>query len=490
MHISALPSEYGIGDFGQGAYQFADFLHDCGQSTWQILPLNPTSAGVHYSPYSSFSAFALNRLLISPDLLVKKGWLTSDELLPLNCLESKVAFEQVSSFKEDCFDRAFENFTRLGRFDAFEEFQSRHSWWLDDYALFKVLNACFPSHCWNEWPEAFRKRDEKALSDFKMRYRRTLLREKFIQFIAFEQWQELSSYCASKGITFFGDLPLYLNYHSVEVWSQKELFKLDPEGRMISVAGVPPDYFSEEGQLWGNPLYNWKKLEEDDFSFWMKRLKHNLELFGALRIDHFRGLVACWEVPATEKTAIRGEWVKVPVEKFMDRLYEECGEVSIIAEDLGVITDDVKAIMKKYQLPGMKVLLFAFFNENADNPYLPYNIPYNSIVYTGTHDNNTILGWYNEEASEKEIELFVKYSDSSLKKDNLHWDMISMAMATEAKLVIVPIQDVLGLDEKSRFNIPGVAEGNWLWRMPKDLLTGTVKNQLTEMTQKHQRWPK
>lgn len=485
LHVTALPSPYGIGDLGPGAYEFVDFLEGAGQKNWQILPLNPTSPVMGHSPYSSFSSKALNPLIISPDLLIEKGIVRRNEVLELPIQQESAEFAAAASMKDSMFSRAFDVYMAGEKRREFEEFCEKHREWLDDHALFKVLDSCFPWRIWTLWPEPLRDRVPSAIAEFSKRHERVLLREKFIQFLAFDQWNALRRYANSKGVALIGDLPLYPSQHSVDVWSARRLFKLDAKGEPTHVAGVPPDYFCEDGQLWGNPVYDWEKHEKDGFAWWTSRIRHNLELCDWLRVDHFRGFVAYWEVPASEKSAKNGQWVQVPFDKFFAALRREAGRPNLIAEDLGIITDAVRDAMKRQELPGMKVMIFAFHNEEPNNPYLPYNIAYNSVVYTGTHDNNTVKGWFDNEATAKEKELFKKYARTGVPAGQ-NWDMIRLAMSTSARLVIIPIQDVLGLGEEARFNVPGTAEGNWGWRLVwKD--RNRVKSELRGVTREYGR---
>lgn len=484
LHVTALPSPYGIGDFGQGAYEFIDFLAASGQRYWQILPLNPVSSIMGYSPYSSFAARAINPMLASPDLLAREGLIGKEELLGLPVDPSRADFPMAEVLKERMFDRAFAVFEESGRRVELEAFCEVHKAWIEDYALFKVLDGCFPGCTWNQWPAPLRDRDPSALAAFAKRYARVIAREKFVQFLAWRQWEALRLHARKKGVSIIGDLPLYVSHHSVDVWSARELFRLDREGRPTHVAGVPPDYFCEDGQLWGNPVYDWRRHEKQRFSWWVERVRANLSLFDLLRVDHFRGLVAYWEVPAGEATAKSGTWVPVPVDAFLGALRRELGEIPVIAEDLGVISDDVREVMTRYGLPGMKVLIFAFHNEKDDNPYLPPHIKEESVVYTGTHDNNTAQGWFEEEASDEEKRLFRKYAKLEEDPEEPHWELIRLAMETAGRLVIMPVQDVLGLGSESRFNTPGVATGNWAWRLEPGALDAGVLRRLSALTAK------
>lgn len=485
MHISSLPSPYGIGDLGPGAYAFADFLVETRQCLWQILPLNPTSTSHGNSPYSSFSAFAGNPLFISPDLLFTEDLISMSDLDELPSFpDDKVNYEAVTEHKNKILGRAFERYMEnIGRDYEFERFCVENELWLDDYALFISLKDHFNGIAWCDWPEDIRDRCEDAVREWSERLKERILKEKFLQYLFFKQWHLLKNYCNERNIKIIGDLPIYVCYDSCDVWTNPCVFKLNGEKRPDFVSGVPPDYFSETGQLWGTPVYSWSALKEDGYTWWIKRIGHNLKLFDTLRLDHFRGFVAYWEVPAHETTAMNGRWVDAPVYDFFDTLVRHFPSLPFIAEDLGVITPDVREVMNTYEFPGMKLLIFAFGEDMPANPYIPHNITKNSVVYTGTHDNNTIKGWFSGEASHDDKIRVFKYMGKILDEERSHLDFIRHAMMSVANTSIIPMQDILGLGEEGRMNTPSVCDGNWRWRLRHKDITLSIKKELTEMTE-------
>ena len=488
LHITSLPSQYGIGDLGPCAYKFVDFLHETKQSYWQILPMNPTDPFYDNSPYHSISAFALNPLFISFDLLVKEGFLESSDLEPVPhfpCVE--VDFLQVIDYKKKRFHLAFERFMKKKNRYEFNKFCNEHSPWLDDFALFTVLKAESGGKAWIDWPQELRDRQPEALSRARENLQTSIEKVKFLQYILIQQWLSLKRYCNQKGIHIIGDIPIYIDYDSVDLWAHQEIFKLDENKRPYVVAGVPPDYFSETGQLWGNPLYRWDTLKANGFDWWVKRVIHNLQLFDIIRIDHFRGLVAYWEIPATEKTAINGKWIEAPAIDFFNTLINIDPFLPIIAEDLGLITPDVREIIKKFEFPGMKVLLFAFGEDIATNPYIPHNVEKNSIIYTGTHDNNTVKGWFEIEATHANKKRFFDYIGREVSAESLPSEMIRLAMMSIANTAIIPLQDILGLGAESRMNIPATNKGNWRWRYSTEQLHNLHAEKLLKMTEMYGR---
>jgi len=486
LQVTSLPSSYGIGDLGDGAYQFADFLAEAGQSFWQILPLSPTLAIHRHSPYSSFSAFAGNPLLISPEYLCRDGLLTRAELEAAPTFSTnRVDYEKAAAFKEQLFAVAFERFRsrgrgRVGSWIAFCEQQAS---WLEDYALFAVLKRELPQGTWHSWPPELRDRKPGTLNKIRKKLTIPIAREKFLQYVFCRQWFFLKEYCHQKRIHLIGDLPIYMAYDSADVWVHPELFALAEDKKPLAVGGVPPDLFSKTGQLWGNPVYRWDVLKETGYSWWIDRLRQGFQNYDFLRIDHFRGLVAYWEVPAGEKTAVNGQWKKVPAEDFFRQLYKTFPCLPILAEDLGTTSPDVREIMSRYEIPGMRPLLFAFGELLPDHPCAPHNIPRNTIVYTGTHDLNTVRGWFNKEATPPDKERLFRYLGHRVRASGVHWAMIRLAMMSVAQLVVVPLQDILGLDEKSRMNRPGTVRGNWQWRFLPEHLTPAIHQQLREMTE-------
>jgi 4-alpha-glucanotransferase len=482
LHLTSLPSPYGIGDMGPWAYRFVDFLAETRQGFWQILPLNPTPTYTN-SPYQGSSAFAGNPLLISPELLVQESLVEEREAKAAQELHSEyVDYGAVRSAKEALFRLAYKRFRQKGDRRDYEAFCQSQIHWLDDHALFMVLKSRFQGKSWNEWPEELRGRHSKDLRSVQEDMAEEFEMERFLQFIFFRQWTALKEYCLRKGIQLIGDIPIYVHYDSTDVWTHQEIFKLDESGRPYVISGVPPDYFSETGQLWGNPIYRWDVLREKGYDWWVRRLQHNLTLTDIVRVDHFRGLVAYWEVPATESTAIIGKWVEVPVEDFFTQLLKRFPYLPIIAEDLGTITPDVREIIHRFDLPGMKVLLFAFGDDLATNPYVPHNVVRNSVIYTGTHDNNTARGWFEREAGPEVKERLFAYLGRQISVDEVHWELTRLAMMSVANLAIIPMQDVLGLGEEARMNRPAGGTRNWEWRLQPEQLTPEIAEKLRQMT--------
>ncbi len=489
LHITSLSSDFGIGDLGAAAYNFADFLAHSGQTVWQLLPLNPTSIVCGNSPYCSFSAFAGNPLLIAPDLLVKDGYISWDDLSRAPSFDStRVEYDKVADFKNRVLGVAYGKFRDMPQAqDGYEEFVKANAHWLDDYALFMSLKEHFPGVFWNEWPREIRDRTQPALDEWRQRLAEGVGREKFYQFLFFRQWSRLKEYCNQRHIRIIGDLPIYVSFDSSDVWTNPEYFKLDGDKNPAFVSGVPPDYFSETGQLWGNPVYSWDKLRETSYAWWIRRMEHNLKHFDIVRLDHFRGFVAYWEVPATEKTAVNGKWVTTPFMEFFDTLLGRIPSLSIIAEDLGIITDEVKEVMKKYKFPGMKVLVFAFGDSLSTNPYVPHNHVRNCIVYTGTHDNNTVKGWYQNDASDTEKKNLSAYLGCELDDKGVAWRLIRTAMMSVASTVVIPMQDFLDLGSEARMNTPSVKDGNWEWRVESKQLTADLSEKIANMTEMYGR---
>jgi 4-alpha-glucanotransferase len=496
LHPTSLPGRFGIGDFGPEAYKFIDFLAAGGQSLWQILPLGPTGFGD--SPYQCFSAFAGKTTLISPERLIEDGFLSATDLTPIPSFSSeRVEFGPVIEWKNALLARAFDNFKRNAapslRNDV-EEFIHSVSLWLDDYAVYRALKDAHGGAAWNTWERELVRRDLNALAEARNGLQESIQAHKFFQFLFFKQWMELKRYCNQKGIKVIGDMPIFVAYDSADVWVHPELFKLNESGDPTVVAGVPPDYFSSTGQLWGNPLYDWDRMRATGFRWWIERVRAALWMTDIIRIDHFRGFAACWEIPFGDKTAEHGNWVSVPGRELFAALKQEFGEPPIIAEDLGVITPDVEALRDDLGLPGMRVLQFAF-GSAADNQHLPHNYVRNSAVYTGTHDSDTVAGWFNSKAGvgstrdasqiDKERGYCLKYLNSDGRE--IHWDFIRAALASVADVAIVPLQDVLGLDSSARMNLPASEQGNWGWRFKQDELTSSLSERLKEMTETYGR---
>ncbi len=483
MHITSLPSDYGIGDFGPTAYQFVDFLSETRQGFWQILPLNPTNLAHDNSPYHSYSAFAFNPLLISPDMLAEDGLLIKDEVEPFQIKKDGVVhFDKVYAYKYKLFQKAFSRLNDWHGKDAFEQYQQENQSWLDDFALFTALRSYFKMKVWNEWPVPYRDRHPEVLGDVRKDLAEIILREKFLQFMCQRQWNKLRAYSNEKGIQIIGDVPIYVTFDSADVWTNPQYFKLNEDKKPYVVSGVPPDYFSETGQLWGNPVYNWDTLKTSGYDWWMNRIRHNMKLYDWIRIDHFRGLVAFWEVPAEETTAINGYWVNVPVYEFFDTLCQNFDCLKIIAEDLGIITDDVREVMAHYHFPGMKILQFAFGDDMSTNPYIPHRLPHNCVLYTGTHDNNTTRGWFKDEIDDGIRKRVSDYLGGEVMEDNIHWSLVRLAMQSIANLTIFPMQDILGLGTEARMNRPSTTENNWRWQMAEKWKSEEIVHKLAEWT--------
>jgi 4-alpha-glucanotransferase len=490
LHPTSFPSPYGIGDLGDGAYQFIDFLTAAKQKIWQVLPLGPT--GYADSPYQSFSAFAGNPLLISPDYLVRDGYLPASALARVpDFPEGKVDFGEVIDYKNLLLKKAYQHFKEGGtasQFDKFQAFTTDQSFWLDDFALFMALKQKFKDvdgGVWNTWPKGIAKRQPKAMVEWAKKMAGEVEFHKFTQFLFFEQWLALKDFAHRQDISIVGDVPIFVAFDSADVWANRELFFLDESGQPLVVAGVPPDYFSETGQRWGNPLYRWSVLAESDYAWWVERLRMTFHQVNIVRIDHFRGFEAYWEIPAEEPTAVVGRWVKGPGEHFFQAMQRQLGELPIIAEDLGVITPEVVALRQAFQFPGMKILQFAFGGERKSD-FLPHNFGRNYVVYTGTHDNETTLGWYrNSSGDEQDHVRRYAARDGS----DIAWDMIRLAYASVADMAIVPLQDVLSLDNRARMNFPGKTGGWWTWRYTSDMLTEANAQRLREISELFGRIP-
>ncbi len=480
LHITSLPGSYGIGDLGPAARRFVDFLREAGCSVWQVLPLGPTGFGD--SPYQTFSAFAGNPYLISPEDLVVEGLLTEADLAERPTFpEGRVAYGIVIPYKERLLDRAYERFRQGVRPDleaAFTAFRHEHASWLDDFALFMALKSVHRGAPWNAWAQPLRLRDPQALQQARRQHRHEIERHAFRQFLFFRQWEGLREYAHQRQVYFLGDVPIYVAYDSADVWAHPELFHLDAEGNPTVVAGVPPDYFSPTGQRWGNPLYRWDVHREQGYAWWIARLRQALRLVDLVRLDHFRGFAGYWEVPAEEPTAVNGRWRPGPGEDFFRAVFQQLGEVPLIAEDLGEITPDVVALRERFGLPGMKVLVFAF-GSGPENPFLPHHYTPHCVVYTGTHDNDTVVGWWYERATAVERDFCLRYLKSN--GAEIAWDLIRLAWSSVAALAIAPMQDLLGLGNEARMNYPGRQEGNWAWRMTDGMLRQDLRDRLREL---------
>lgn len=496
LHPTSLPGRFGVGDLGAEAHRFVDFLSSNGQSLWQVLPLGPTGYGD--SPYQCFSAFAGNTLLISPEKLVEDGLLTLTDLADAPVFaDDKVEFGQALTFKNALLRKAFERFKQTANASLrtyFEHFADQSATWLDDYALYRALKDSQGGKAWNEWEPKLARRDTDALADARETLRDQIDAQKFYQFLFFSQWAALKAYCHEHGVKLVGDIPIFVARDSADVWMNPDQFKLDEAGNPLVVAGVPPDYFSATGQLWGNPIYNWEKMLADGFRWWIERVRATLEIFDIVRIDHFRGFAASWEIPGGDKTAERGSWVNVPGRELFSAIKATLGDLPIIAEDLGVITPDVEELRDHFELPGMRILQFGF-GSDTKNPDLPHNYIRNCVVYTGTHDNDTTVGWFTSVAGEgstresDQIERERKFCLDYLNSDGkeIHWDFIRALLASVADTAIVPVQDLLGLGNKARMNLPNSTSGNWAWRYEAGALTDEIGARLRKLTETYGR---
>lgn len=452
LHITSLPGTGNQGDLGQEAYHFVKFLHDSGVSVWQVLPLGMTHADG--SPYQCLSAHAGNPALINIDWLVKQGWLQRTdkcEKCAGNCATRCLVTKAYHGFMDHAVHQDKDNFAHFCQTKAF---------WLDDFALFLALRTEFNQQCWNQWPEHFKERDAKAIKEASRRLKTQIECIKFEQYVFSRQWLELKTYANQQGVFLFGDIPIFVSYDSSDVWAHRDVFKLDESGEMSVVTGVPPDYFSKTGQRWGNPHYNWSHLKKTGFHWWVDRMETQLELFDIIRIDHFRGLEAAWEIPANEDTAINGLWAKAPGKALLNAIKSAHGTIPLVAEDLGIITPEVEALRDEFDLPGMKILQFAF-GGSPDNPYLPDNYEKNCVVYTGTHDNDTTLGWLQGISNDEKNYIYNYLGNPAMP---LHCALIHAALASVANLAVIPMQDILELSSEHRMNTPGTTAGNWKWR--------------------------
>ncbi len=491
LHPTSLPGRFGIGDLGSEAYRFVNFLADSHQRVWQVLPLGPTGYGD--SPYQCFSAFAGNPLLISLEKLVDQGFLRPGDLEATpDFPKHEVEFGAVIEFKVPLLKRSYENFKSHApatQRDQFQAFCHANALWLDDFALFMAVKEVHGGVAWTAWNHSIAARQPAAMKQWRDRLSHEIEVRKFWQYQFFKQWAELSRYCQERRIRLMGDIPIFVAHDSADVWSHGELFYLDADGRPTAVAGVPPDYFSATGQLWGNPLYRWEVIAQTGYQWWIERFRATLSLVDIVRLDHFRGFEAYWEVPGTETTAVRGRWVKGPGASLFEAVREKLGELAIVAENLGLITPEVEALRHRFGLPGMAVLQFAFGEDLQASEFLPHNYVRNLAVYTGTHDNDTTVGWWTSGVGDstrtldnvqREREFALKYLASDGRE--IHWAFIRAVLASVAALAVIPLQDVLGLGSEARMNLPARPGGNWRWRYHTDALTDDVRNRLRELT--------
>ncbi len=491
-HVTSLPGKWGIGDLGEVSRWFADWLHESGQGLWQVLPLGPPGFGE--SPYQSFSAFAGNPLLVGLDRLAEEGWLSPADLEagpPFD--RHSVDFEQVRPYRVNCLTQAFRAFQKNAKSAQraeFDDFRHEQAGWLEDYALFAALKKEHGGLPWTEWHPDLVARKTAALRSRAAKLAREIDEEAFVQFHFHGQWRRLKTHCNARGIRLMGDVPIFVAHDSADVWARQELFFLNERGQPTVVAGVPPDYFSATGQLWGNPLYRWDRMEREGYAWWVERLRHALAQFDLIRLDHFRGFEAYWEIPGGAPTAAPGRWVPGPGAPFFRKVRNALGELPLVAEDLGVITPPVEALRDEFGFPGMRILQFAFGDDPKAGDYRPHNYPRHCVVYTGTHDNDTTLGWFQSRAGHgttrtaEQIAEERRFALAYLGTDGIaiHWELIRLALASVAETAVVPLQDVLGLGTEARMNLPGTLQGNWRWRFAEEMLTPERARRLRELT--------
>ncbi len=487
LHPTSLPARGGIGDLGPAAYEFVDFLAAARQGLWQVLPLHP--AGLGNSPYSSISAFAGNPLLISLERLAEHRWIDRKLLATLPDQVRDISYDRVRATKLPLLREAAQNFlehangSERGRY---QHFCQQSAWWLDDFVLFEAIRRREGSLAWNAWPAELAYRDPGALHRVRQELALELDLGRVMQFAFFEQWRALRQYCVARGIRIVGDAAIFVNFDSADVWVHREIFRLNDQLEPDVVAGVPPDAFSATGQRWGNPLYRWDVLRQRNYDWWVQRMRWAEEMCDMVRLDHFRGFEKCWEIPASEPTAVHGRWIDGPKDELFGALRAALGGLPFIAEDLGYITPEVHALRERLQIPGMRVMQFGFGNPGA-HIYLPHRFEPNTVVYTGTHDNDTTMGWWNKFATQEERRAVAAYLGSN--HDGVNWAFIRAAEGSVARYAIVPLQDVLGLDSSARMNTPSHAEGNWVWRYQPDVLTSELAERLATLVEVADRAP-
>ncbi len=480
LHPTSLPSQYGIGDIGPQAHAWIDILATCGSTLWQVLPLGPTGYGD--SPYQCLSAFAGNPYLVSPDMLLAEGLLDANDLANLPYFsQDRVDYGAIIPFKIRLLNQAYDHFQQQARDSlkiSFANFSDKEAHWLNDFARFMAIKESQGGKSWSEWPSAYRTRTAKSLQEFRQAHKRDIERHAFRQFLFFRQWDQLRAHAQQKGVQIIGDIPLFVAHDSADVWANPELFFLTDEGEPTVVAGVPPDYFSPTGQRWGNPIYRWDMHTDNGYSWWLDRLRAVLATVDIVRLDHFRGFAGYWEIPAEEETAVIGRWVPAPGNDFFNNVLESLGDLPIIAEDLGEITPDVIELRDRFQLPGMKILVFAFGGD-GNHEFLPHNLPVNSVVYTSTHDNDTVHGWY-EICDSKTRDFARQYL--ACDGHDIAWDLIRAAWSSVAVISVAAMQDILSLGNEARMNYPGEAGGNWGWRLSEnDLHNAYWQKRLAQM---------
>lgn len=487
LHPTSLPGPYGIGDLGKEAYCFVDFLESAGQNLWQVLPMGPTGYGD--SPYQCFSAFAGNPLLISLDLIKKEGYLTENDLKVFPDYDPhKIDFGSVINIKYALLREAFDNFSAKGNFieKQQKQFCEDNSFWLDDYALFIACKNYHNGVTWTQWDKPIAFREPDAVIEWKEKLSGEIEFQKYLQYNFFKQWHEVKEYAHSKCISIIGDIPIFIAYDSADLWSNKKYYSVDESGKLETVAGVPPDYFSPTGQLWGNPLYKWDLMEENNFEWWQLRIKQMLKLVDFIRIDHFRGLQAYYEIPGDAKTAEHGRWMLAPGKKLFETIKNNLGDVPILAEDLGIITKEVRDLRDSFGFPGMRIMQFAF-GKGGEKRFLPHNFDKNTVVFTGSHDNDTTRSFFEKE-KENNTDVFhhaKKYFNYY--GDDLRMELIKAAYKSVANIVIIPMQDVLNLGSEARMNFPGIQNGNWQWRFTWNQIDEKLPHEFKEMVEIYER---
>ncbi len=482
LHITSLPSRFGIGDFGEAARSFAQFLQRTQQTIWQILPINSASSAQGFSPYGSDGSLGGNTLLISPEILVKDGLLSTERIAEIEVKTKRVDYQKAEEVKADLFDEAYTNFNKnKATFeDSFLSFCKEEQHWLDDYALYQIIKKDEGNKAWNEWEDALKHREANALKAFADKHSAEIEKVKWLQFIFHKQWFELKEYCNNLGIKILGDLPFYVAFDSADVWAYQHLFQLDENGKMIAESGAPPDDFNEDGQRWGMPVYNWDSIKKDNYQWWLNRMKKNIKMYDLLRLDHFRGFSAYWEVPVSAKSAKEGEWKSGPGETFFILLQNEIGALPLVAEDLGTIDEPVIKLRNQFHIPGMIIQQVAFGEDMPQSESIPHHHYKNAVVYTGNHDNNTTLGWFKSLSKNLANNLSL-YTNQNVAKRNVVQVFSHLVYASVAKLAVLPMQDILKLDEDARMNSVPDGKKSWSWKMEDDWLTEKIEKNLQDL---------